>query len=441
MFTMIASRSNKFLVGINTLLGGVLVVSTIVVGTITLNISYPLHVNPSIFLRDMAFLCTTLTIVAFSVWFNPGTLIASSLLLLCYAAYICLAFYRGEGDNTDYEHVGNTVVSNKKSIQDRRHSIIGGGEDGDEEEGDQCHRCMSQLDGWYELLEYPVRIIQHCTIPLLVDNESNQYLWRTFRWAYPVCVPSLLAVWLSTSDFASNMARYGSIALCLIIAVVLALCILYLPPPMETPILPMPSDRWGDFPGNGHRHSTLAHLQRISLFTWLFVAFCSCIIWIDLTANILVATLSLAGDRMGIPREFLGLTVLAWGNSVGDCITDNALARQGRGLMALSGCYGGPLFNVLVGLGIAVLLNAISGGTFVFSAEDQDGIRSIWTAEYAVQSLLLSIVFLYVVFLTTTAMVHYSDYVLTGHTGLALICLYLCYSACQCALLYVERES
>ena len=365
---MIASRSTKFLVGINTLLGGVLVVSTIVVGTITLNISYQLHVNPTVFLRDMAFLIATLTIVTFAVWFNPGTLIVSGLLLFCYGIYIGLAFYRGDGDNVEYEPMGHTSM--KQSMQDRRQSLIGGGEEDEDEHTDQCHRCMSQLGIWYELVEYPVRVVQHCTIPLLVDNESNQYLWRTFRWAYPVCVPALLAVWLSTSDFASSLEKYGSIALCLLIAVVLALCILYLPAPMETPVMPMPSDRWGDFPGNGHRHSTVARLQRISLFTWLFVAFCSCIIWIDLTANTLVAALSLAGDRMGIPREFLGLTVLAWGNSVGDCITDNALARQGRGLMALSGCYGGPLFNVLVGLGVAVLLNIISGGTTVFSEDD-----------------------------------------------------------------------
>jgi hypothetical protein len=46
--------------------------------------------------------------------------------------------------------------------------------------------------------------------------------------------------------------------------------------------------------------------------------------------------------------QVLGLTVLAWGNSVGDMSTNMAMARKGLANMAMTACYAGPVFNLLV---------------------------------------------------------------------------------------------
>lgn len=46
--------------------------------------------------------------------------------------------------------------------------------------------------------------------------------------------------------------------------------------------------------------------------------------------------------------QVLGLTVLAWGNSIGDFSTNMAMARKGLANMALTACYAGPVFNLLV---------------------------------------------------------------------------------------------
>lgn len=46
--------------------------------------------------------------------------------------------------------------------------------------------------------------------------------------------------------------------------------------------------------------------------------------------------------------QVLGLTVLAWGNSVGDMSTNLAMARKGLANMAMTACYAGPVFNLLV---------------------------------------------------------------------------------------------
>ena len=77
--------------------------------------------------------------------------------------------------------------------------------------------------------------------------------------------------------------------------------------------------------------------------------------WVDVVASELVGLLQFFGLLSGIDHAVLGLTVLAWGNSVGDLSTNLAMARRGLANMAMTACYAGPLFNLLVGLGLGFL--------------------------------------------------------------------------------------
>jgi sodium/potassium/calcium exchanger 6 len=88
---------------------------------------------------------------------------------------------------------------------------------------------------------------------------------------------------------------------------------------------------------------------------FLFFSFTMSILWIWLTANILIDLLDLFGILFKIPPILLGLTVLAWGNSVGDLMTNLSIAKKGFGEMAITGCIAGPLFNTLFGFGITTL--------------------------------------------------------------------------------------
>uniref|UniRef100_A0A7S4B0U4 Sodium/calcium exchanger membrane region domain-containing protein n=1 Tax=Chrysotila carterae TaxID=13221 RepID=A0A7S4B0U4_CHRCT len=56
------------------------------------------------------------------------------------------------------------------------------------------------------------------------------------------------------------------------------------------------------------------------------------------------------------------MTVLAWGNSLGDLVADTALARAGNPRMGAAGCFGGPLFNLCIGAGVPMLLASVFGG-------------------------------------------------------------------------------
>lgn len=88
----------------------------------------------------------------------------------------------------------------------------------------------------------------------------------------------------------------------------------------------------------------------------MLAAFVMSVFWISTTAGELLNCLAALGVLLKLPAALLGLTVLAWGNSVGDLVADVALAKAGQPLLAMAGCFAGPMFNMLVGLGTALVI-------------------------------------------------------------------------------------
>ncbi|KAI0399181.1 hypothetical protein F4802DRAFT_590648 [Xylaria palmicola] len=83
-----------------------------------------------------------------------------------------------------------------------------------------------------------------------------------------------------------------------------------------------------------------------------FLGFIIAIAWISTVAGEVVGILKAFGVILGISEAILGLTVFAVGNSVGDLVADVTVARLGYPVMALSACFGGPLLNILLGIGL-----------------------------------------------------------------------------------------
>ncbi|CBJ33101.1 conserved unknown protein [Ectocarpus siliculosus] len=101
----------------------------------------------------------------------------------------------------------------------------------------------------------------------------------------------------------------------------------------------MPEERW----------------YRLSL---ALLSFLSCVAWIYYFADLAVTLIDEIGTATGIPGSILGLTLLAWGNSTGDLVTNLAVAKAGFPGMAIAGSYGGPLFNVLLGVGMPMFYSS-----------------------------------------------------------------------------------
>ena len=86
-----------------------------------------------------------------------------------------------------------------------------------------------------------------------------------------------------------------------------------------------------------------------------FVGFAVSVAWISTVAGEVVGALKTLGVVLNISDAILGLTVFAVGNSLGDLVADITVARLGYPVMALSACFGGPMLNILLGIGISGL--------------------------------------------------------------------------------------
>ena len=93
-----------------------------------------------------------------------------------------------------------------------------------------------------------------------------------------------------------------------------------------------------------------------------FFGFVISISWIYTIANEVVGVLKAFGVILGISDAILGLTVFAVGNSLGDLVADITVARLGYPVMALSACFGGPMLNILLGIGLSGLYMTVQKG-------------------------------------------------------------------------------
>ncbi|KAH7132120.1 sodium/calcium exchanger protein-like protein [Dendryphion nanum] len=93
-----------------------------------------------------------------------------------------------------------------------------------------------------------------------------------------------------------------------------------------------------------------------------FLGFVVSIAWISSIANEVVGVLKTLGVILNMSDAILGLTIFAVGNSLGDFVADITVARLGFPVMALSACFGGPMLNILLGIGISGCYITIKGG-------------------------------------------------------------------------------
>ncbi|KAI3372880.1 hypothetical protein L3Q82_023333 [Scortum barcoo] len=80
---------------------------------------------------------------------------------------------------------------------------------------------------------------------------------------------------------------------------------------------------------------------------------------ISTAASEVVSLLHMLGVVLSLSNTVLGLTLLAWGNSIGDCFSDITIAKQGYPRMAISACFGGIIFNMLFGVGLGSLVQML----------------------------------------------------------------------------------
>jgi len=148
-------------------------------------------------------------------------------------------------------------------------------------------------------------------------------------------------------------------------------------------------------------------------------AFLVAITWMNLVASILVDFINLLTLLSGLPSNYLGLTILAWGNSLNDLFVDSALARKGLGQVAVSGAIAGQYFNLSLGLGASLIRQVIAFGAREF--------KLLATDHVTIVNLLL-ISCLLVSLLSTLVYGYFSKFDLKKGYGIYLVSIYaLCF--------------
>lgn len=351
-------------VGLNSISGGAVFIICIVVGTISLCVAdLGVTIDKKCFKRDVyTFLFAVLALavilsvgevavggaIAFvSIYVVYATFVAASEILRnkdpVFTEYPPLLPIVNTENRDDVPHLVKSEVPHwmwgshvavyseafSHGLEDSRKPPWGWTDEEVQDENRGSSFSCSKLLTW---LEFPLMLPRRLTIPLIDEERwSKGYAVASVTFA-----PLLLAfLWnrvYNGGQLSEDLIYIGSAVVGCVLGVFAFSCTRKDQPPQKM------------------------------LLPWVLGGFFMSIIWFYMVANELVALLVSLGLIFRVNSAILALTVLAWGNSMGDLMSNVALAMNGaEGVqIAISGCYAGPMFNTLVGLGVSMLIGAWS---------------------------------------------------------------------------------
>ncbi|KAM8909594.1 sodium/potassium/calcium exchanger 3 isoform 1-T1 [Spinachia spinachia] len=165
-------------------------------------------------------------------------------------------------------------------------------------------------------------------------------------------------------------------------------------------------------------HFTIPNCARPRWERWYLLTFLSSTLWIAIYSYLMVWMVTIISYTLGIPEVIMGITFLAAGTSVPDCMASLIVARQGMGDMAVSNSIGSNIFDVLLGLGFPWALR-----TLIVSHGSVVTINS--------KGLVYSVILLLASVILTVVCVHLNCWRLDRRLGLCLILFYAVFLLCS----------
>ncbi|KAF8992834.1 Sodium/calcium exchanger protein-domain-containing protein [Cyathus striatus] len=135
------------------------------------------------------------------------------------------------------------------------------------------------------------------------------------------------------------------------------------------------------------------------------------IVWIMAIADEVVNVLQTFGFIFGLSDAIIGLTIFAVGNSLADLVANMSVAVFAP-IMGFSACFGGPMLNILLGVGVS--------GTYIIQQQSSNP----YLLELST-TLFVSAIGLLVLLVSTLVIVPLNGFYLTRKWGVLLIVSYV----------------
>jgi len=391
--SLAAVASGNFGTSLGELLGAGVFVTTIVLAVVTLASSTEVRVDSFYFIRDTVFFVFAVFAIGGVLFDKKVALYESSLLLLYYVGYVLFV--------TIYHYCCHTCANNKSrfltvTVQDEASLLVGTKDSKDIEE--RPKKSYFSWVGWREEWSYRrsmSKVTFCCTFPFQVWMFITCF--DSTRWnrvtavLVPIFSPQIILLSIHKIDVTIGSAKFPVAAVLLILGFVVSVVIFFTSttedPPKYQPVLTF----------------------------WTFVI---SVFWIWLISAELVYELQSMGIILNVSNVIIGATVLTWGNSVGDIVANPIMARKGFPKMAVSACYGGPLFNLLFGLGLALTYECIRDFPKPFEVELDHWSQIYWSISLLAGSLIASL-------LAISFIWHFK---IPRKWGLVLVVIYLLFS-------------
>ncbi|GJN23848.1 hypothetical protein PR202_gb11536 [Eleusine coracana subsp. coracana] len=327
-------------VGLSSALGGALFVSTVVAGTVALSVAGRRGGGGGVvvewrgFVRDLCFLllalCYLLAVLlngAVTVWVAASFVsIYVAYVVVVWTSHCCAAEHSKPLSDPLLLLLDSTTTHPSCRPTPRRRPPQTADDD-----ATRTYSSRRALHCCLRVLCMPLYLPRRLTIPDIAAHRWS----RAHAVASAALAPILLAATWAFSSSSSSHRRSLAVLLC---AAFLGLALAVLAFATTDP----------------------AHPPR-GRVPWLAAGFLMSVLWAYTLARELVALLVAIGYVVGVKASVLGVTVLAWGDSLGDLVSNVAMAVHGGpggAQAALSACYAGPLFNTVVGLGVSMAMAA-----------------------------------------------------------------------------------
>lgn len=178
---------------------------------------------------------------------------------------------------------------------------------------------------FYMVIEFPMNVLRDISIPAVEQDKFRKFLFSLFPAGSALTIVTFFNLW-------DNLAEHYIVFV--IVAVIVTLMSITLT-------------------------ISINHNLPPGTMFYCVINFGMSVVWIWAISNVVVDVLHFIGILFNINPALLGLSLLAMGNSTPDTGLNVSLSKNGYGPMAISGSIAGPLFNLLLGFGISMIMQIL----------------------------------------------------------------------------------